>query len=197
MPFQHFTTKAKESVHRAHQLAIERGQSHVTPLHLLAALMLQDESMTLSILERLEIDTIHLADSIIEALDGGGSVGTTMSPSFQLYLTPELAQVLQDGAPRIAQGFGDQFVSTEHLLLALLDNPGNAAEVLARFQISREEVARVYEDVRSGTITDMEQPKQNRAIAKFTRSLTDLARDNKLDPVIGRDREITRVVQIL
>ncbi|MAZ67639.1 type VI secretion system ATPase TssH [bacterium] len=196
MPFQNFTTKAKETVHRAHQLAIERGQSHVSPLHLLAALLLQDESMTLSILERLEIDTIHFADSIIEALDGS-STGTTISPSFQLYLTPELAQILQDGSPRIAGTFGDQFVSTEHLLLAILDNPGNAAELLARFQVSREEVVRIYEDVKDGKITDMEAPKQNRALAKFTRSLTELARENKLDPVIGRDREITRVIQIL
>lgn len=196
MPFQNFTTKAKEAVHRAHQLAIERGQSHVSPLHLLAALLLQDESMTLSILERLEIDTIHFADSIIEALDGS-STSTTMSPSFQLYLTPELAQVLQDGSPRIAGTFGDQFVSTEHLLLAILDNPGNAAELLARFQVSREEVVRIYEDIKDGKITDMEVPKQNRALAKFTRSLTELARENKLDPVIGRDREITRVIQIL
>ena len=196
MPFQNFTTKAKESVHRAHQLAIERGQSHVNPLHLLAALLLQDESMTLSILERLEIDTIHFADSIIESLDDT-STGTTMSASFQLYLTPELAQILQDGAPKIASSFGDQFVSTEHLLLAILDNPGNAAEVLARFQISREEVSSIYEDIKEGKITDIEPPKQNRALAKFTRSLTELARENKLDPVIGRDTEITRVIQIL
>jgi len=196
MPFQNFTTKAKEAVHRAHQLAIERGQSHVSPLHLLAALLLQDESMTLSILERLEIDTIHFADSIIEALDGN-STSTTMSPSFQLYLTPELAQVLQDGSPRVASTFGDQFVSTEHLLLALLENPGNAAEVLARFQVSREEVVNIYEDIKDGKITDIEAPKQNRVLAKFTRSLTDQARENKLDPVIGRDREITRVIQIL
>ncbi|QSH39633.1 AAA family ATPase [Candidatus Kaiserbacteria bacterium] len=197
MPFQNFTTKAKEAVHRAHQLAIERGQSHVSPLHLLASLLLQDESMTLSILERLEIDTIHFADSLIDSLDGGSTGATTMSSSFQLYLTPELAQVLQDGAPRIASTFGDQFVSTEHLLLAILENPGNAAEVLARFQISREEVTGIYEDIKDGKITDIEAPKQNRAIAKFTRSLTELARENKLDPVIGRDTEITRVIQIL
>ena len=196
MPFSNFTTKAKEAVHRAHQLAIERGQTHVNPLHLLAALLLQDESMTLSILERLDIDTILFSDSIIEALDGNSS-GTTMSPSFQLYLTPELAQILQDGAPRIAGSFSDQFVSTEHLFLALLDNPGNAAETLARFQVSREEVARMYEDIKDGKISDIEEQKQNRALARFTRSLTDLARENKLDPVIGRDSEITRVIQIL
>tara|TARA_A100001015_G_scaffold321443_1_gene452218 strand:+ start:4660 stop:7353 length:2694 start_codon:yes stop_codon:yes gene_type:complete len=197
MPFQNFTTKAKEAVHRAHQLAIERGQSHVSPLHLLASLLLQDESMTLSILERLEIDTIHFADSLIDSLDGGSAGATTMSSSFQLYLTPELAQVLQDGAPRIASTFGDQFVSTEHLLLAILENPGNAAEILARFQISREEVTGIYEDIKDGKITDIEAPKHNRAIAKFTRSLTELARENKLDPVVGRDTEITRVIQIL
>jgi len=196
MPFQNFTTKAKEVVHRAHQLAIERGQSHVNPLHLLAALLLQEESMTLSILDRLEIDTIHFADSVIDALDGN-STGTTMSPSFQLYLTPELAQILQDGGPKVATEFNDQFVSTEHLLLAILENPGNAAEIIGRFQVKREDVLEIYGDIKDGKITDIEAPKQNRAIAKFTRSLTELARENKLDPVIGRDNEITRVIQIL
>ncbi|MDP2650097.1 MAG: Clp protease N-terminal domain-containing protein, partial [bacterium] len=196
MPFQNFTTKAKEAVHRAHQLAIERGQSHVNPVHLLAALLLQDESLLLSMLERLEIDTIHFTDSVLESLEGGGT-STTMSPSFQLYLTPELAQIFQEGAPRIAGSFNDQFVSTEHLFLAILDNPGNAAELLGRFQINREEVARIYADIKDGKIRDIEAPKQNRAIARFTRSLTELARENKLDPVVGRDTEITRVIQIL
>ncbi len=196
MPFNNFTTKAKEAVHKAHQLAIERGQSHVSPLHLLASLLLQDESMTLSILDRLEIDTLHFSDSLIEALDGT-TASASMSTSYQLYLTPELAQILQEGAPKTADIFGDQFVSTEHLLLSILDNPGNSAEILARFRVDKEEVVGVYEDIKDGKITDIESPKQNRAIAKFTQSLTEQARENKLDPVIGRDTEITRVIQIL
>jgi ATP-dependent Clp protease ATP-binding subunit ClpB len=196
-PFQNYTTKAKEAVHRAHQLAIERGQNHVTPLHLFAALLLQEESMTMSILERLEVDTVHLYDNVFDELEDGATQSNTMSPSFQIYLTPEMAQILQEGAPRVAASFNDQFVSTEHLLLAILDNPGKAGPMFGRFELRREDVARMYTDMKEGKIKDVDTKKQNRALAKFTRSLTQLAKENKLDPVIGRDREITRVIQIL
>ncbi len=196
MPFKNFTTKAKEAVHRAHQLAIERGQSHVSPMHLLAALLLQDESMTLAILDRLNVDTLLLADTLIEYLEGDGT-GSTISPSFQLYLTPELAQILQEGAPSLAASFDEAFVSTEHLFIAILNNPGNTTDVIRQFNINKDEVVHIYEDIKNGVITDVESPKQNKAIAKYTRSLTELAKENKLDPVIGRDTEINRVIQIL
>lgn len=196
-PFQNYTTKAKEAVHRAHQLAIERGQNHVTPLHLFAALLMQEESMTMSIFERLEVDTVHLYDSVIDELEDGASQGNTVSPSFQIYLTPEMAQILQEGAPRVAASFNDKFVSTEHLLLAVLDNPGKAGPLFGRFELRREDIARMYVDMKEGKIKDVDTKKQNRALARFTRSLTTLAKENKLDPVIGRDREITRVIQIL
>lgn len=194
-PFNNYTTKAKEAVHRAHQIAIERGQNQVNPLHLLAALLTQDESMVLSILEQLDVDTIHLTDSVLDAIEGTpGSM--VASPSFQLYITPELSQVFEI-APRIAQSFNDQFVSTEHLLLAVLEQPGPAGEVIGRFRIDKSAVGRVLADIKEGKIEDAEPDKKPRALQRFARSLTDMARENKLDPVIGRDQEITRVVQII
>ncbi len=196
MPFQNFTTKAKEAVHRAHQIAIERGQSHVSPLYLLAALLLQDESLLISILERLEIDTVHFSEMVFDSLENG-NVGTTIAPSMQIYLTQELAQIIQSGAMQVANSFGDKIVSTEHLFLAILDNPGQAQEVINRFEIDRDAVARIYADIKEGKIKDVTPSKQNRALARFTRSLTEMARENKLDPVIGREVEINRVVQIL
>src|SRR6185503_15802987 len=96
-PFQNFTTKAKEAIRRAHELAIERGQNHVSPLHLLTALVVQEESIVPSILERLEVDTILLTDSLIEAIEGTDS-GQTLSASYQIYLTPELAQVIENSS---------------------------------------------------------------------------------------------------
>jgi len=194
-PFNNYTRKAQESVHRAHQLAIERGQNQVSPLHLLAALTEQDDSLVISILEQMEVDTIHLVDSMLELLDSGNS-GAVMSPSYQLYLTPELAHVFE-AAPRIAGQMGDQFVSTEHLLLAILETPGPAADVIRRFKIDRATVAGILQDIKDGKITDIEEPKRSRSLAKYARSLTELASLNKLDPVIGRDAEITRVIQIL
>lgn len=194
-PFNNYTTKAKEAIHRAHQLAVERGHNQVSTLHLLAALLMQDESMVLPMLDQVEIDAAHLTDSVLELIEGTGGT-TAVSPSFQLYLTPELVRVFE-AAPRIAASFNDQFVSPEHLLLGLAENPGPAADVLTRFRVDRTALARVLTDIKEGKIRDTDTEKKPRALSRFARSLTDRARENKLDPVIGRDTEITRVIQIL
>ena len=193
-PFNNFTTKAKEAIHRAHQLAVERGHNQVSTAHLVAALLMQEETMVLPMLDQLDIDTTHLQDSVMELIEGGG--GSTVSPSFQLYLTPELVRVFES-APRIAASFNDQFVSPEHLLLGVIEHPGPVAEVLSRFRVDRASLARILADIKEGRIRDVEGEKKPRALARFARSLTERARDNKLDPVIGRDQEITRVIQIL
>lgn len=194
-PFNHFTTKAKEAIRRAHELAIERGQNHVNPIHLLAALILQEESMVISILDKLGVDTVLLSDSVIEAIEGneGSSV---LSPSYQIYLTPELAQTLELSS-KVASSLKDEFVSTEHLFLSMLEVPGSAKEILSRFKIDKGSVLKVLEELRGNNISDVSTPKKFRFLSKYTRNLTALARDNKLDPVIGRDVEISRIIQIL
>jgi len=194
-PFNHFTTKAKEAIRRAHELAIERGQNHVNPLHLLAALILQEDSMVASILDKLEVDTILLTDSLLEAIESP-EASSVLSPSYQIYLTPELAQAIE-ASGRIASSLKDEFVSTEHLFVSLLEVPGGAKEMLSRFRIDKNGVLRVLEELRSSKVTDVGHAKKFRFLAKYTRSLTKLAAENKLDPVIGRDNEINRVIQIL
>ncbi|MBX4210533.1 AAA family ATPase [Candidatus Parcubacteria bacterium] len=194
-PFQHFTTKAKEAIRKAHELAIERGQNHVNPLHLLTALILQEESMVASILDKLEVDTILLTDSLLEAIEGSESANT-LSPSYQIYLTPELAHTIESSA-KIAQSMNDEFVSTEHLFIAVLDVPGSAREILSRFRIDKPSVLKVLEELKHSKITDVNTPKKFKSLTKYTRSLTKLAAENKLDPVIGRDNEINRIIQIL
>ena len=146
-PFNHFTTKAKEAIRRAHEIAIERGQNHVNPLHLLSALILQEESMVLSILERLGVDTILLTDSILESIDGG-STTSTLSASYQVYLTPELAQTIETSA-KVAATLKDEFISTEHLLIALFDVSSSARDILLKFRIDRSSVVRVLEELRT------------------------------------------------
>lgn len=195
VPFHNYTTKAKEAVHRAHQLAVERGLNQVSTMHLLAALLMQEEGMVVPMLEQIEVDVAQLTDAIFEVIEGSGGA-TTVSPNFQLYLTPELVRVFE-AAPRIAASFNDQFVSPEHLLLGIVENPGPAQEILARHRVDRTALARVLSDIKEGKIQDLEESKKPRALARFARSLTERARENKLDPVIGRDMEITRVIQIL
>ncbi len=194
-PFNNYTTKAKEAIHRSHQLAVERGHNQVSTLHLFAALLMQEETMVLPMLEQIDIDVAHLSDSVLELIEGS-SGNTAVSPSFQLYLTPELVRVFE-AAPRIAASFNDQFVSPEHLLLGVVEHPGPASDLLARFRIDRAALARVLTDMKEGKIRDTEGSSKPRALSRFARSLTERARENKLDPVIGRDTEITRVIQIL
>jgi len=107
-PFSNFTVKAQEALRKAHELAIERGQNQIDPMHLLAALTLQDDSLVLSILERLEIDVNFLADSILENL-AEGEVTTLASPSYQIYLSPELGRILES-SQKIAQFLKDDYV---------------------------------------------------------------------------------------
>ncbi len=197
-PFTHFTTKAKEAIKKAHELAIERAQNHVNPLHLLTALLVQDDSIVLSVLDRLDVDTILLTDNVLEGIETGDA-GSTLSPSYQLYLTPELAQIIENSA-KVASSMKDEFVSVEHLFISMFDQPNLAKDLIARFKIDREQVVKALQEVKQNKtagVPDHSGSKKMKAIAKYTRNLTALAREHKLDPVIGRDTEIGRVIQIL
>ncbi len=194
--FHNFTSRAKEAIRKAHELAIERGQNHVSPTHLLASLVMQDENTVISLLDRLDIDIIALTDLLIEALEVPG-IGTTMSQSYQLYLTPDLAQALEQSG-RIAQQLNDSYVGVEHLFLALLEHPGPASEIIDRMHIDKKKVQNALKEVREHNVEDAQTPsKKFRALSKYARNLNKLAQENKLDPVIGRDAEIQRVIQIL
>ncbi len=199
MPFPNFTSRAKEAVHKAHQLAVERGQTHVNPLHLLVAIVLQDDNLTLSILEHLEIDLNEFTDTALDLLDGTASPDAVIAPSMQLYLSPELAHILQEAGNKIATTFKEQYVSTEHLFLAILNEPAEAAEILVKFDINKSEFAKIYHDIKDGKLGKLETSSvnHNRALSRFAKSLTQLAQKGELDPVIGRDVEIRRVLQIL
>ena len=137
-PFNHFTTKAKEVIRKAHELAIERGQNHVNPTHLLAALLLAEESMAISILDKMDVDTILLSDSVLDLIESP-ETSQTISPSYQIYLTPELAHTIESSS-KVAESLGDEFVSTEHLFLATLEVPGGAGEPLFKFKIIRQTI---------------------------------------------------------
>ncbi|HEY9583024.1 MAG TPA: AAA family ATPase [Candidatus Paceibacterota bacterium] len=198
IPFNNFTSKAREAVRKAHELVIERGQNSVRPIHMLASLIIQEESVVMSVLDKLSVDTVLLTDQLLENMEGSGESGSVAAPSYQIYFTPELVKVL-DESGRMAAILRDEFISTEHLFLAILEVPSVARDILVRFKISRDEVFKVIEEMRaSGTVTSPQTVnKRNKALDKYTRDLTDLAAHDKLDPVIGRDNEIRRVIEIL
>lgn len=193
-PFSHFTTKAREAIRKAHELAIERGQNHVNSLHLFTALVSQEESLVAVILERLEVDIILLTDSLIESLDGT-EPAQTLSASYQMYLSQDLAQVIEQST-KITASLKDEFVSTEHLFVGLFDVPGKARDIINKFKINRDDVVKTLEELKTHKGESV-QTKKPKSLLKYTRSLTKLAKENKLDPVIGRDVEINRIIQIL
>ncbi len=194
-PFNRFTTKAKEALRRSHELAIERGQNNVNPMHMFVALMTQEESLVTAIFAKMEIDLNLLLDNALEAIEEPENA-RTLSPSYQIYLTPELAKILED-AMKMAATMKDEFVSVEHILLAFFEVNNSVKDLLLRFKIEKEKVGQIITNLRQHPEEKPVQPKANRAIAKFTRSLTEMAKQNKIDPVIGRDIEINRIIQIL
>lgn len=197
IPFNNFTTKAREAVRKAHELVIERGQNSVKPVHLLASLIVQDESIVISILDRLGVDTVLLSDQLLESMEAPDG-GVVAAPSYQIYFTPELVKIL-DESSRMAAILRDEFISTEHLFLAVLEVPSAARDLLVRFKINRDDVFRVIEEMRASgpAATTAAVSKKSKALDKYTRDLTDLGARDKLDPVIGRDNEIRRVIEIL
>jgi len=194
-PFQNFTIRAQEAVRRAHELAIERGQNHVDVLHLLAALSLQEESVVISILERMEIDLVFLSDSILDRMEDSER-SSVITPSYQMYLSPEMSKALEV-SHRIAKFMKDDYVSTEHLFLAILEIPSRAREILEKFRIEKEGVVRILSELRQSKTVETDDKHQFRMLSKYARNLTALAKEDKLDPVIGRDSEIKRIMQVL
>ncbi|MDP3779150.1 MAG: ATP-dependent chaperone ClpB [bacterium] len=196
-PFHQFTIKAQEVLKKAHDLALERSHQQIDVMHLLAALLLQEEGTVEAVLEKLEVDISGFVDRVLEALDALLRGTTMSSPLGQVYLTQDLAKVVEQTHREAAQ-LKDDYISTEHLFLALVEVPSKAKDLLEREGLSKEIVLRSLADLRGGQrITDQDPESKYNVLEKYARNLTRLARQEKLDPVVGRDGEVRRVMQIL
>jgi len=198
-PFQNFTKKAKEVIRRSHELAIERGQNHVNAIHLLTALLLQEDSLIVSILEKIEVDPNLFTNNLLDEIDEieGEQTDDTLSAGMQMYLTPDLAQIIERSM-KLSKEMGDDVISTEHLFLALFDVENAAQSFIEDASIERNAVLKALTDLREEeSKLETSFSKQFRSLSKFSRNLTEMASRDKLDPVIGRDTEIMRLIQIL
>jgi ATP-dependent Clp protease ATP-binding subunit ClpB len=192
-----FTSKSQEAIQHAQFLANENGQQGVEPIHLLAALVGQEDGFVVSVLKKLEVSLPALRgdiDRILDALprhphvDRGG-VG-------QVMLTPALASTLQVALQKARQ-FGDEYISTEHLFLGLLADK-HVGDLLDTHAIHEEAVFTALKELRGSQKVDSPEPESKyQAIEKYSLNLTERARHGKLDPIIGRDEEIRRVMQVL
>ncbi len=187
------TVKSAEALNDAVSFARKAGNPLVYDLHLLLALLAQDEGIVVPILQRVGVNVTALRTGA-EAEAARYAKQSDAQPSF----SRELTQVV-DAAEKEAKLLGDEYVSTEHLLVSLADAKGiDSARLLATVGANRQALLDALKLVRGAhKVTDQSPEGQYQALQKFTRDLTDMARRGKLDPVIGRDEEIRRVIQVL
>jgi ATP-dependent Clp protease ATP-binding subunit ClpB len=186
-----FTIKSQEAVQAAQKLAHERGNPEITPEHLLAVLLEQDGGIVVPLLSKLGVAPADVRPRVTAALDKLPSVaGAAASQSAP---AGELVRVLE-AAEREASALQDEFISTEHLLIALAESQGEAGAVLP----DRDAILGALREVRGPhRVTDPNPEDKYQALERFGRDLTAAAEQGKLDPVIGRDEEIRRVIQVL
>jgi ATP-dependent Clp protease ATP-binding subunit ClpB len=189
------TVKTQEALTDAQQHAARLGNGAIEPEHLLLALLQQEGGLVGAILQKIGANTGYVSGRVDAALK---KLPQASGASVQVYLSPALNRVL-DQAQKEADALRDEFVSTEHLLLALVSTDGGeAGRVLKEAGADRDAVMAALKDLRGGErVVDQNPEDKLQALAKYARDLTDLARQGKLDPVIGRDDEIRRVIQVL
>jgi len=191
-----FTTKAQEALQRAQNLAAEYNHQELTPLHVLLSLIKQSEGIVGSILQKLEIPIPSLEQRIGQGLQFLPHI-MDASAQGQMFISKEMVQVFNQ-SEKEAKNIGDEYISTEHLFLALIQVPSSAHIILKEFNVQYETVLQILAQLRgSHRITDPDPESKYQALAKYAVNLTDQARQEKLDPVIGRDEEIRRVIQVL
>ena len=198
MTLDKFTLKAQEALQQAQQIASERNQQQIDAEHLLAALLNDTEGIPVAVIKKLGASVEHIKQETEKALDKLPKVyGTGAGGLGNVYISQRLNQILE-AAFKEATNLKDEYISTEHLLLALSEDQGEAGRILRGEGLSKDNILKVLQAIRgSQRVTDQNPEAKYQALERYGRDLTNLARKGKLDPVIGRDEEIRRVLQVL
>ena len=195
MQLDKFTLKSQEALQAAQSLAESTGQQEILAEHLLAVILQQPEGVVLPVLKKMGIDPAALSNEAEKLIS---SLPKVSGPGFgQVTLSHSLKSTL-DQAFATARAMQDEFVSQEHLFLAILEGKSQASALLRRLGVNKETFLKAMVDIRGNQrVTDPSPEDKYQALEKYGRNLTDLAKQGKLDPVIGRDDEVRRVVQVL
>ncbi len=194
MNINSLTIKAQEALQGAVSLAKERGQQAVEPMHLLSALIAEDDSLSAFLLGRVGVNARSLREEVRKALE---ALPRVSGGNGEQYFSADTSKVIQK-AVDFTRNFNDKYASVEHLLLALVAERGAAADMLKRNGATEKELTEAIRAFRRGSTVDSQTASQEfNALGKYAVNLNEQARNGKLDPVIGRDEEIRRVLQIL
>lgn len=198
MRFDRFTERAQDAAQRAAEIIQRYGHNQIDTEHILIALIEQPQGVISQILEKLNVDIATLTDRIDSQLRTTPKANIYGGGAGQIFITPRVKRVV-DMANQEANRLNDDYISTEHLFLAILSERNTAiARVLSEEGITKDRVYDAVKEIRGGQrVTDRKAESRYRTLEKYSRDLTKLAKAGKLDPVIGRDQEILRVIQIL
>ena len=198
MRFERFTERAQDAAARAYEILQRYGHNQVDTEHILLALLEQTDGVIPQILERLSVDVGAMRSRLDEILRASPKAAIYGHGTNQVFITPRVKRII-DLANEEANRLRDEYISTEHIFLAILSERNTAAaKILADNGVTRERVNDAIKDVRGGQrVTDPQAESRYRTLEKYSRDYTRMALEGKLDPVIGRDGEIMRVIQIL
>lgn len=197
--FNKFTNKTQEAIINAQIIAQDNGQTNIEALHLLASMLQQPESLIRPILEKLKINPDMVEDLVMNEVEKIPRVKNNFNNSSigSVQGTAEVAMILEK-SKKEADKMEDEFISTEHVFLSVISIKSKAQEILLNFGIEHKKVLEILKELRgSQKITDPDPENKYQVLEKYANNLTDLARKEKLDPVIGRETEIRRIMQVL
>ncbi len=197
--FNKFTDKSQEAIINAQVIASTNGQANIEANHILLSLLQQNEGLIKPILEKIKIDPDLIEDYVVSEINKlpKEKIKPQNGPIQAVSGTSETAMILER-AQKEADGMGDEFISTEHIFLALIGVTSPAQTILLKFKVEYQTVKEVLTNLRGDSkITDPFPENKFKVLEKYTTNLTELARNEKLDPVVGRDTEIRRIMQIL
>jgi len=198
MRFDRFTERAQEAAQRAAEIIQRYGHNQIDTEHILLALIEQPQGVITQILDTLKVDTQALTERLDYILRTSPKANIFGGGAGQIFITPRVKRII-DLANEEANRLKDEYISTEHIFLAIMSERSTpAARLLEGAGVTRERVYEAVQQIRGGQrVTDPQAETRYRTLERFSRDLTQLARGGKLDPVIGRDTEILRVIQIL
>jgi len=197
--FNKFTDKSQEAIINAQIIASSYGQPNIEALHILLALLQQNEGLIKPILEKMKVDPERIEDYVVREIKKLPrlKVNSQNGPVQAVSGTAETAVILER-AQKEADGMNDEFISTEHILLAVIGVASPAQTALLNFKVEYQAVKDILKDLRGNqTVNDPFPENKYKVLEKYTTNLTELARQEKLDPVVGRDQEIRRIMQVL